>query len=132
MGIWLLYAEGETQFVLDDLDRVAEWLVDHRGTYCVRHEGDAFRYNYTPLLEVNDDGERQLPRAILLIRRRDAKLFRERPVTIDWDTLDPEEREEEIAQMTLISIKRVMRGIEREYGTFTLPNAVRRPPRPAL
>ena len=132
MGTWLLYAEGETQSVQDDLHRVAEWLADHRGVYCVRHEGDAFRYDYRPLLDLNDDGERQLPKAIFLQRRRDAKLFPARPVTIEWVTLDPEEEEDEITEMTLISIKRVVRAIEREYGTFTLPNQTRRPPRPVF
>jgi len=134
MGIWLLYAEGEnTQSIRDDQEPVATWLIEHRGLYCVGHEGDAFRYDYTSLPDQNADGERQLPRAIFLQRERDAKLFPARSVTFEEDMPDiRDERYDLLEGATLTSIMRAVRGIEREYGTFDLPNQVRRPPRPDL
>jgi hypothetical protein len=134
MGLWLLYAEGEdTRSVQDDVVPVAEWLADHRGVYCVRHEGDAFRCDYRPLPGVDNDGQRQPPRAVFLQRERDAKLFRDRPTAFEDDAPEPGDQRYDILEgRTRISIVRVLHAIEREYGTFTLPNAVRRPPRPVL
>jgi hypothetical protein len=134
MGTWLLYAEGEdTRSVQDDRIPVAEWLADHRGVFCVQHEGDAFRYDYTPLPETNDYGERQLPSAVFLQRERDAKLFRDRPMAFEDDAPGlGDERYDMLEGRTLISIMRILLGIEREYSTLALPNQVRRPPRPDL